>query len=1088
MKTIAKIIFPSILVLFFTLQANAQFYNGLQMVFGKNRVQYSTEKIWSHYRFENFDTYFYQNGKELAINTAKYAESIIPELQTRIDYYLTTKLQFVIFNSMSDMKESNIGMADEDSYNVGGVTQVIGTTVIIYFNGSYQDFERQIRKGIASVLVNQMVFGQEIGANIKNSALLFLPKWYTEGLVSYITDEWSTTLDNKAKNGFLSGKFQKFNNLTGNDAIIAGHSLWKFISDKYGDQAVSNIVYLTRITRSIESGFLYYTGVSFKNLTREWYIFNVERYNNDIEKRTLPEIQRKIPVKLKKDAVLQQLVLHPDGKMYAYSVDKLNKKTIYIADKETKKRRKIYQTGYTIDDNQDFSYPLMAWHPRGDLLAFIIEKKGITHLYYYITETKKLERQSVFGVDKIHDMSYSPNGLALLVSATINGQSDIFLFQLASRTFERITKDVYDDLNPRFVQNGKYIAFASNRVTDTIVFDKDTYIRDYAYTPPKSNNYNIFLYNYSTKSPVLWRVTNQTQGDAMHPMPLGPDKIQYLSDQNGIVNRYIARIDSAISYVDTVIHYRYFAKTDPVTNYSMGIISHDLHFMSDLVTEVVFDQNTWNVYFVPRNELLQSSGEEIENTVFMKELLNERAAAQKAKEADTATVKKQSYPISEKDTSQVNINNYIFRGYRKTEKPDSLKQDSVKTDTLPKQPLFVLPNQRNYDVEYSINELVSRLDYSFLNTSYQPFTGAGPVFTGPGLNAFFKIGINDLLENYRIIGGFRMSFNFRNSEYFLGFENYKARLDKKWIFHRQSYERFTEVNYIQHRQNNIHYILQYPFNNVFALRTSFMGRQDNAHYLSIDYQNLLKPSEDAYWGGTKAELVFDNTRNPQLNIYYGTRWKFWAEYLQAVKREHVNLVVYGFDYRHYTKIHRNFIFANRIAGSGSAGNSKLIYYMGGVDNWLIPQFNYDINVNYNNNYAFQALATNMRGFQQNIRNGNNFVVANSELRLPVFSYFMKRPLKSEILNNFQIVAFGDIGTAWEGLNPFSEDNSLFTHIVQTNSMTIVVRRQKNPIVGGFGTGLRTKLLGYFVKTDLAWGVEDGRIGKPIFYLSFSLDF
>jgi hypothetical protein len=44
------------------------------------------------------------------------------------------------------------------------------------------------------------------------------------------------------------------------------------------------------------------------------------------------------------------------------------------------------------------------------------------------------------------------------------------------------------------------------------------------------------------------------------------------------------------------------------------------------------------------------------------------------------------------------------------------------------------------------------------------------------------------------------------------------------------------------------------------------------------------------------------------------------------------------------------------------------------------------------------------------------------------------------------------------------------------------------LVEGFGGGLRSRILGYFLRGDLAWGVEDGRIRKPIFYLSLSLDF
>ena len=55
-------------------------------------------------------------------------------------------------------------------------------------------------------------------------------------------------------------------------------------------------------------------------------------------------------------------------------------------------------------------------------------------------------------------------------------------------------------------------------------------------------------------------------------------------------------------------------------------------------------------------------------------------------------------------------------------------------------------------------------------------------------------------------------------------------------------------------------------------------------------------------------------------------------------------------------------------------------------------------------------------------------------------------------------------------------------------MWIKVREQKEPLIGGFGFGARTRLLGYFIRADVAWGVEDRKINQPIFYISLSLDF
>ena len=91
-KNFVKAIILLLLLFSFT-NTYSQFYNGSQMSFGKNRVQYK-EFFWTYYRFEQFDTYFYLNGKELAVFTAKYADLQIDEIEKKLEASLDEKVQF----------------------------------------------------------------------------------------------------------------------------------------------------------------------------------------------------------------------------------------------------------------------------------------------------------------------------------------------------------------------------------------------------------------------------------------------------------------------------------------------------------------------------------------------------------------------------------------------------------------------------------------------------------------------------------------------------------------------------------------------------------------------------------------------------------------------------------------------------------------------------------------------------------------------------------------------------------------------------------------------------------------------------------
>lgn len=288
--------------------------------------------------------------------------------------------------------------------------------------------------------------------------------------------------------------------------------------------------------------------------------------------------------------------------------------------------------------------------------------------------------------------------------------------------------------------------------------------------------------------------------------------------------------------------------------------------------------------------------------------------------------------------------------------------------------------------------------------------------------------------------------------------------------------------------NEVRYNIKYPFSEVASIRGSINYRNDKFVYKSISREALSESNEYEHWGTVRLEYVFDNVLKRGLNLYNGIRGKFFGEYYQQLNKKETDFFVLGLDWRFYQKIHRSFIWANRIAGSTSFGNKKLVYYMGGVDSWLQPKFDNTVNIATDKNYAYQTLATNMRGFYQNARNGNSFAVINSELRFPIFKYFFKRPIKSDLIQNFQIVAFGDIGTAWTEVSPYSEDNSLNTRIIQAPPLEITLKTQNQPIIAGYGWGMRSRLFGYFVRADMAWGVKDGVIMKPIWHLSLSLDF
>lgn len=1078
------------------------------MDFGKNRVKYENF-FWTYYIYDRYDVYFYEEGKDLANYVSRSAKKQMEDVERLFDFSFDGRIQFICYNKQSDFKQSNIGLASEEQYNTGGVTRIAGSKIILYYEGDHEKLDAQIRAGLAEVLINQMMYGGNVREMLKNNTLLNLPDWYTKGLIDYVAHDWNSDIDNRVKDGIVSGRYKNLNRLEGADAVYAGHALWKHIADNYGEAVISNLLYMTKVSRNIDNSSLFVLGLSIKNLWSDCYETYRKKYADNDPARMHPTVDPLL-AKPKASRVYSQLKVSPDGNYVLYTTNEMGQYKIWLYDVQKKKAKRIVKSGAKIDRINDYSYPVLAWHPSGKIFTYMEEKKGIQVMTTYDMESHEKTSRNIFGFEKILDYSYSDDGKKFVMSAVQKGQTDIFIFTAASNGYEQITKDLYDDVQPRFVHNSKQIIFASNRPGDTLFFD-----------PKRSNDdmqphMDLFVFDNVTKSRVLKRVTNTPGIDEMYPADYDSTHISYLSDLNGIRNRYIARFDSAIAYVDTSAHYKTVVTTFPVTNYSRSVLQQDVNVKANKFTELIFENGKYKMYVEPIVSssalvpagLKNTSYRDYKDRIEHREQVEAEAKNKIINDAPPVENLKEVVNVQEKkDSNEVDINNYQFDNQQPEQKqvisignnePSKSKSRNQQfpaakdTSAAAKQQAadFVLGKQRNYNINYSVDYVVSQLDNSFLNASYQKFTGGGsPIYLNPGLNAFFKIGMSDLFEDYRITGGMRFSGDFNSNEYFISYENRIHNIDRQLIVHRQSLLNVSGANGLEKvHTHDARYIWKLPFNEVASVRASVAYRNDETIFLSTDLNNLKKPNQFENWGTARLEYVFDNTIKRGLNLYNGLRGKFFGEYYRQIDKNNTDFFVVGADWRYYKKVYRDLIWANRIAASTSFGKQKLIYYMGGVDNWFGARFDNTTNIATDQNYAYQTLATPMRGFYQNVRNGNSFAVINSELRFPVFRFLYKRPIRSDFIQNFQIITFCDVGTAWTGPSPYSDKNSLNTQVIQQNPLVITLNTQHNPIVAGYGWGIRSRLFGYFIRLDRAWGVQDGIILKPLWQLSLSLDF
>lgn len=1241
-------------------QSPSIFSQGFYTDFGQNRVQYHDFE-WSYYESPNFLAYFYQGGQQLGKFAVMVAESNLEEIEAKLEFKVNRKVEIMVYHNLSDLKQSNIGQGIEYN-NTGGVTKIIGNKMFVSFDGDHNRLAEQIKEGIARVFLENMIYGGNIQEVLQNAVLLNLPDWFVNGMVSYVGEEWSTEMDAKLREFVEKDKLKNFNRLNADEATFAGHALWHYIAQMNGESSIPNLLYLTRINRSLESGFLFVLGNTVKNTIAEFNEYYSNLYaSEDSNRAELEEANQLIRTKKKvkrRGILYDEVKISPNGQYFAYTTDEKGKHKVYLYDTQTNSQKIILKNGFrSFKQPQETRYPLLAWDKRSQKLAIVYERRDKVKLVEYnVLEDEITPWDDMNKFQQVSDIAYTDHSEKLIISAVSlsQGQSDLYTYFIPNTKTSRLTNDYHADLEPRFVTiNGvRGIVFKSNRYNDTLKVEKLDSI-------PPSNNYDLFFYNLSKGSEqVLTRITHTPISQEWLPMQYDSTHIAYLSDKNGVKNLYAAHFDSifvrtdtkvfymdsmvinptysleeyyAEGLIDTVIQediYKVVATSYPITNYQRNIGEYDIAVKTKDIVQLHYKDGAYELHKLQLPDDPEQAKKTLSKTIYRQQLenaLNTRLSTNNTASLNKPSKKKQSKNTSKpssSDTSpkkpnedsntdsffqnpfeedrsltdtileeeeedsqprresmdkkedaeistpediaiedievqqqpekaeEIDMENYFFQSefdYDETigSPPPSIELPSqtgvVRTTTTDSglqvptlNPTGIIPNSqesilknariRTYKTKYSVDNVVTQLDNTIIFNQYENFqfgtpTAGIPAFTNPDLNTLIKVGITDLMEDYRLIGGFRLPVGFGGSEYFVEYWNLKNRLDKKFLYYRRANNQpFTlnsnllppGTNYQADAKvvsNYVQTTFSYPFDVNTSVRLHLGGRYDKATFLASDIISLIEPQQSESWLFSKAEFVFDNTIDIALNIMNGTRFKVYAEIhkpFEAQFDKDINKInfkdtgylgIIGGDFRHYQRVHKQIVWASRFATAHSYGSRKMLYYLGGVDNWLMfdseKRFDQETPIDQDANYGFQALATSVRGFKQNARNGNSYAVASSELRVPIFAYISNSPIRSEFFRNFQVVGFADVGIAWNGLSPFDDENQFTTVEVGNPTQTPVtatVRYFRNPIIGGYGVGLRSKLLGYFIRADWAWGVDNGNIQDSRWHIALGLDF
>lgn len=1070
--------------------------------FGKNRIQFEEFK-WRIISTDNFDIYYDYGDLEVATLAAKHAQSMYRELINTMGFAPYDKIKLVVYETHSDLLQSNIGLDNQHVFT-GGEMVFVKNRVEVAYEGKPEKFREDIRYGITSLIGAEMMYGGNLKEVVQSSYLLRLPEWFLGGLSAYVAQGWSIEMDDWARDKFYDQHTKKPQATTGHEAIMTGHSIWNFIVQQYGKDNIANILNMTRITRDEKSAIENALGMPYNTFLMEW-----RSYYQQMSRKIFQHYQLKQETftHTHTDHYYGKIKISPDGNKFAYIENNKGKYKVVVRNINTDKKKVVYRGGYK-SVNQQISYtqPSISWQNNKRLSFYSVESDTkylfvhdfsrkrkpiigqlileLEHLTNLKLNEEKVKRSMEGFNDQILSYDFSDDGKYVIFSATKEKKTDLFLYDYHQNKVKRLTNDFYTDLNPQFLPgtSGK-IVFSSNRNSDTLSRGKS----DYKKFPAKQN---IFMLDIQKSLNIAKQLTQDSHKNT-HPQ-VGPgNQLIYLSDKNGIFSLYKKDLNDSL------------ASPQLVTNFRQNMQSYDYNFQNNTLAFIARDRGKKRIYI--QKDFKLNNNYEVHTTVrkalekSMKDIGNKQIIPPD-KNNDTQKKQQKKKPAAPPwDTTlakgEIDTEYYIFENEKKKKekklqnvtKEESAQQDesassnnNMQENTQKSDEIYV-SRSVGYGRSFTIKNIIS-------SAKFDPLRGFGVV-----MEAYTQ----DILGNHRINGGVFASTDLRTSNMFAEYRYLKKRFDYNFRYNKDVIFVGDQSAQIFHRYklNKFDFNVAYPFTP--SSRISLSGIYSSARFTNLSGSPFFQNDDHlTHFAGPNLEYVFDNTLSMGMNMLYGTRMKMGATYNWGLGEPGQSFGKLYLDFRNYQRLHREIVLASRITGGKFIGPAKKDYLLGGMDNWAFDSTARGGNENPlsvpiesgNRDLLFNEYATNLRGFPYNAQNGSSFILTNVELRLPLIRYLFRDGISSSFFRNMQFIAFGDIGSAWTGIWPFDSNNRFNMREITSPPFNATVKNYKNPFLMGYGGGIRTMFMGYYTKLDVAQGVLNGINQDIMVYLTLGYDF
>jgi len=1034
-------------VLFIALCVNC-FQTNAQQEQRYNRFQYHKYK-WKAYHTKTFHVYFPAGNDSLLFFIAGKAPDAIEKIKKRMITGRIKNPNIIIYPSIDRQYETNIGSFDNLQYTLPTFVSK-GNRAVVNYNGSYADLEDQLYESLARSAWEEQFkdggSGSETSKDTKSKKPKSaknetIPDWFKEGAIRYFAHGWTIQAEDQLRNSFEKNHFNDWQQIQNYEPKLSGHAFCYFLTEKYYPTAVAQTLIQLKKKRSLPRVLRLVTKHTIDSLYTQCFQYYKERFKKDLEKEKDKSKIATVTIPHKK-GIIKNLLINPNQTYIAYVSYYNNSRTVYVYDSKSKETHKIcsYKLAPWIDDHSPDQYPLLQWHPDGKQLFVAVPIKGKIVINRYAPEGKLQETTTLGAVDGIRTLQ-PLSDRAFLLTAYKNGQSDIVSYDEDKSRYSAYTDDAYDDAEPVTVNKTMYLI--SNR-------------------PKTKKEPPIYYigYGYRYKKDTLWQGIYKIQGDQL--VPIVTDTTSYVK-----WDKPIPLINGQLLVTNTKYGTEKFSLLDlnwnQKANTTLGNYEHIQYLPgSNTIASYRSDKDSIYISEEPLATWIQENKATVSDTT-SPWLIDYRI--RQAKQA-----KEDSILNKAKDTTHTFLEQVLkpLSKDGKKEKENKIKKRKAKsTDSSGITPYILQLNSAYFTAKINNDYFINR---------YQPYQSYQGAFKFPEVGGMAQGGLSDLFENHQFTIAYRLPAATDGSDFFFRYENLAQKIDWGFSYFRkvESLQPDPNRNWVDEHGDpypntakvKTHYyelFLKDPLSYDCSLGLETAIRDDRTIFLATDKHSLDFADRTDLWSITTLSYTLNKLKPTLPYLYKGFYIKVLTDVFKGLSQQEPLVFGSSLNVTYHQPLYKYITLVAQLHTGYSAGDQKVLYNLGGVDNNVTPRVDTNVHFSQNAPYAFQTLVTPFRGYYQNTIYGNQYTVANTDVYFPIFQTLipLETPLPS--INNLQLGILGDIGSARE------------TWVSDPNNARWL---------WSYGLSARTSLAGYPLRIDIAWPGNRNR--QPVWYFSLNL--